>query len=304
MKNSPVVSVCIVTYQHEKFIRDTINSALMQKTNFEFEIVIGEDCSKDNTRKICEEYAEEYTKKINLLPSEKNWGMIPNFIRTLENCKGKYVALCEGDDYWTDPFKLQKQVDFLEKNIKFGGIANNSNVLFDNGKLYPFGIRKSRTLKMKEIVRCRQFATGSLLFRNNLKIPTAFSKLIACDTPLFILIQSNAPIYYENKITSVYRRGKQGITATFTSEKNKQSFIEYNQALDKFTHYNYSKIFKRNIKGLTSNYNKTIIINRIINIIDTLIFKLYLKISFSKHYFHFDLEGLSAIQKIYYRIIK
>jgi glycosyltransferase involved in cell wall biosynthesis len=300
------VSVLVITYNHEKFIQQCLESILKQKCSFKLEIIVSNDCSSDNTNNniLCVINNSDSSNLIKYYNHTENKGMKNNFIWTLNQCKGKYIAICEGDDYWTDPLKLQKQVDFLEENINFGGIANNSYVLLDNGKLYPFGIRKSRKLKMKEIVRCRQFATGSLLFRNNLKIPAIFSKLIAGDTPLFIFIQTKAPIYYDDRITSVYRRGQQGITATFTSEKNKQSLIEYNKALDTFTNYKYSKIFKRNIKNIALSQNKTSIINRFLKVIDAFIFKLYLKITFSKHYFYFDLEGLSAIQRIYFRIFK
>ena len=101
MKEEVLVSVLIITYNHEKFISETIESALNQRTDFKFEIVIGEDFSTDKTREVCESYKKLNPEVINLLPSKKNWGVIPNFIRTHKECKGKYIALCEGDDYWT-----------------------------------------------------------------------------------------------------------------------------------------------------------------------------------------------------------
>ncbi|MBO1912885.1 glycosyltransferase, partial [Microvirga sp. 3-52] len=90
-----------------------IESFLMQKTNFDFEILIGEDCSTDNTKKIVEGYAEKHPGTIRIITSEKNVGARKNSIRLLENSRGKYIAECEGDDYWTDPYKLQKQVDYM-----------------------------------------------------------------------------------------------------------------------------------------------------------------------------------------------
>mgnify|MGYP001248218371 CR=1 FL=1 len=117
----PLVSVHMITYNHEKYIAQAIEGVLMQKTNFLFELVIGEDCSTDSTRVICKEYADRYPNIIKLLPDAgKNLGMMENAIRTTMACTGKYIALCEGDDYWTDPYKLQKQVDFLEAHNDYG----------------------------------------------------------------------------------------------------------------------------------------------------------------------------------------
>jgi len=117
--NHPLVSVCMITYNHEPFIRQCIDGVLMQKTNFPFFLVIGEDYSTDNTRGVCEDYFHLYPQQIKLLPSDRNLGIIPNFIRTIEACDSKYIAFCEGDDYWTDPLKLQKQVDFFGRESGF-----------------------------------------------------------------------------------------------------------------------------------------------------------------------------------------
>ena len=100
----------------ENFIKDAIEGILMQKTSFPIELIIGEDCSTDNTRKIVEDYEEKYPNLIFAQYSEKNLGMMNNFFNVLQAAVGKYIALCEGNDYWTDPLKLQKQVYFLEEN--------------------------------------------------------------------------------------------------------------------------------------------------------------------------------------------
>ena len=120
MNSDKLVSICMITYNHEKYIAQAIEGILMQNFEFQVELVIGEDNSKDNTRKICDDYAKKYPQIIRLLPTAVNLGMMPNFVRTLKECKGKYIALCEGDDYWSDPFKLQKQFDFLEANEDYG----------------------------------------------------------------------------------------------------------------------------------------------------------------------------------------
>ncbi|MDF1549683.1 MAG: glycosyltransferase, partial [Bacteroidales bacterium] len=127
------LSVCMITYNHEKYIGQAIEGVLMQKTNFDIELLIGEDFSNDNTRNICMGYKNKYPDKIKLLLREKNIGMMRNFIQTLNTCKGKYIALCDGDDYWTDPLKLQKQVDFLEANPEYALCYHRVNILTHNG---------------------------------------------------------------------------------------------------------------------------------------------------------------------------
>lgn len=124
-----MVSVCMITYNHENFVSQAIESVLMQRTNFVFELVIGDDCSTDRTREIVNEYYKKYPKIIKLRLPEKNLGMQLNFIENLNACNGKYIALCEGDDYWTDPYKLQKQVDFLEANPEYGLVHTGANVV-------------------------------------------------------------------------------------------------------------------------------------------------------------------------------
>lgn len=121
---NPLVSVCIQTYQHEDYIKECLDSIINQKTSFQFEVLLGEDASDDSTRAICISYAKSYPNKIRLFLHHRenniSIGNRPsgrfNFLYNLHNAKGKYIALCEGDDYWTDPYKLQKQVDYMESH--------------------------------------------------------------------------------------------------------------------------------------------------------------------------------------------
>lgn len=126
----PLVSVCMITYNHEPYIRQAIEGVMMQQTDFLFELVIGEDCGADATRVICEEYQAQYPAKIRLLPATGNKGVIGNFFATINAATAKYIAFCEGDDYWTDPDKLQRQVDFLEANPDYGLVYTEVDFLF------------------------------------------------------------------------------------------------------------------------------------------------------------------------------
>jgi glycosyltransferase involved in cell wall biosynthesis len=127
------VSACIITYNQEDYIVQCLEGALSQIVDFEYEIVIGEDKSTDRTLEICKFYADKYPDKIRLIHREKNLGVIGNWTKTLKECSGDYLALCEGDDYWTDPLKLQKQVDFLEQNKEYIACQHNRELLYNDG---------------------------------------------------------------------------------------------------------------------------------------------------------------------------
>ena len=109
----PLVSVCMTTYNHERYIAQAIESVLRQQTDFAVEVVVGEDYSTDTTLAICREYEAKYPDRVRVVASERNIGMHANYRRTIEACRGEYVAMCDGDDWFSDPNKLQLQVDKL-----------------------------------------------------------------------------------------------------------------------------------------------------------------------------------------------
>jgi glycosyltransferase involved in cell wall biosynthesis len=124
----PLVSVKMITYNHAPYIAQAIEGILIQKTNFPIELVIGEDCSTDGTREIVFEYQKKYPDIIRVITSEQNVGMKKNGYRTMKACRGKYIAFCEGDDYWTHPEKLQKQVDHMESHPECGLVYSSYDV--------------------------------------------------------------------------------------------------------------------------------------------------------------------------------
>ncbi|MDD3430102.1 MAG: glycosyltransferase family 2 protein [Oscillospiraceae bacterium] len=124
MTNELMVSVAVITYRQEQYIRRALDSILAQQVNFKYEIVIGEDKSPDNTREILAEYAARYPDMIRVLPRPENLGASRNIYDVYTRCNGKYIANLEGDDYWTDPKKLQLQVDFLEQNPQYIGTTH------------------------------------------------------------------------------------------------------------------------------------------------------------------------------------
>ena len=124
----PVVSVCMITYNHAPFIAKSIEGVLQQRSEYPFELVIGEDCSTDGTREIVERYQRLHPDVIRVITSEKNVGSLKNAVRARKACRGKYIAFCEGDDYWHHPEKLQKQVAYMENHPECGLVCSNYDV--------------------------------------------------------------------------------------------------------------------------------------------------------------------------------
>jgi glycosyltransferase involved in cell wall biosynthesis len=225
MENKPIVSVCMITYAHGPFIATAIESVLMQKTNFPFELVIGEDDGPDNTRAICEVYAQEYPDIIRLLPYEKNMGNHPNFIRTLYNCTGKYIALLEGDDYWTDPNKLQKQVDLMATDQSLAFTFHNVHILQNNnvsGQVYPG--ERQHVVTIKETLNHDYFQTCSVLFRSDLlfSIPRAEAKKwIYNDITLYCMLlrEKGLRAQYIPEVMGTYRIHPGGVWSMANIQK-------------------------------------------------------------------------------------
>jgi len=162
----------MITFNQEKFIAQAIESALMQHANFKYEIVIGEDYSTDRTRDIVLEYQEKYSDRIKLLLQGKNVGMHKNFVDTYYACRGKYIALLEGDDYWTDAHKLQKQVDFLENNPNFSICFHNMQIIYANEPHLNriSNVKQKRITNIKTLARGNYIFTASCIFRKNFSV--------------------------------------------------------------------------------------------------------------------------------------
>jgi glycosyltransferase involved in cell wall biosynthesis len=209
--NDITVSIFILTYNQEQFIAQTIESILLQKTNFSFQLVIGEDCSTDATRIICEKYARDFGGKIKLLPSlKKNIGLIANYMRTIKECDGKYIAICDGDDYWIDENKLQKQVDFLGKNLDYSIVFTKMKRLFSNGEFKEMIVENQKNCTTFEDLIFNNFIPSvTVLFKNNQKnekIPSWLIHFPYGDWPTYLwTIKDEGKIHFLDEVTAVYR---------------------------------------------------------------------------------------------------
>lgn len=204
------LSVVMITYNHERYIRQALDSVLMQDVDFDYEIVVGEDCSTDCTRTTLLEYSERYPGKLRVLLREKNIGAIPNFFSTIETCHSQYIALLEGDDYWTDPRKLRTQVDFLEANPDFAVCFHNALGRFEGGGKPDFHYVRAdqmETMELEDLLQENVIPTCSAVFRGGLvrPFPTWVYGLKMGDYPLHILNAQYGKIAYLNETMSVYR---------------------------------------------------------------------------------------------------
>ena len=204
------VSVCMITYNQEIYIAQAIESVMMQEADFDYELVIGEDCSIDKTREICMAYQAKYPDKIRLMLHEKNLGMMQNFVRTHHACTGQYIALLDGDDYWTSPNKLAKQVDFLDHHSECAICFHNARVINEDGSRPPSNFcppDQKKISNLQDLLLSNFVPTCSAMFRRSLfgKFPEWFSTLGLGDWPLHILNAQYGQVAYINETLGVYR---------------------------------------------------------------------------------------------------
>lgn len=227
--NDILVSIDCITYNHEKYIAEAIESFLMQKTNFKYEILIHDDASTDGTQEIIKEYYEKYPDIIKpLLQRENQYSRGVNEIGYIFNhgrAKGKYVAVCEGDDYWTDCNKLQRQVDYMESHPQCGLCFHAAEKVNDRGGridlIRPY--YENCISPMEDIILGGGgfMATNTILYRKSVvdNAPDFYLNAPVSDYPLQILSGSKNYAYYINEVMSVYRFGVPGSWSRRMSEK-------------------------------------------------------------------------------------
>ncbi|QKJ64805.1 glycosyltransferase [Flavobacterium sp. M31R6] len=216
MKENLKVSVCMITYGHEKYIREAIEGILMQECDFEVELILANDCSPDSTDKVIQNILENHPKRswIKYFNHKENLGMMPNFIFALGQCSGNYVAMCEGDDYWITKDKLQKQVDILEENKKVGLVYTNVKYFIQNKEQFVdiparFAAEQSEVIPMMLKSKFIEFATT--VFRKAIldKVLTILEKelenKVIGDTRILLETLHNSSLYFLNETTTVYR---------------------------------------------------------------------------------------------------
>lgn len=263
-----LVSVCCITYNQEQYIREAIEGFLMQKTNFKYEVIIRDDASTDATANIIREYEEKYPDIIKPIYEETNKGVNElNFVlkNLFEKAQGKYIALCEGDDFWISEYKLQKQVDYLERNPECSFCFHDADILymknmkkeryFNSKRTYKEYISKNGNYDASNIhlFGLGGAPTASFMFRrdNALEFPKWYFNACCGDLPIKLLMTSYGYAHYIDEILSVYRKDT-GISITDQWAKEQANNIEKAKKLknkvikilddfDKFTNYKYKK---------------------------------------------------------------
>lgn len=208
----PLVSVCMISYNHKKFIRQAIEGVLMQDTNFEYELVISDDCSPDNTGDEIQACIDSHPNgnRIKYFQHQVNLGGLPNILFAFDKCDGKYIAICEGDDYWTDPNKLQKQIDFLEANEDYAMCCHNAMIIYEDKSYQPRIFSKIDTdtdFDMAQIVSDWVIPTASMVIRSKFikPLPDWVKNIYSIDFTLALLLMSKGKIHFFAASQSVYR---------------------------------------------------------------------------------------------------
>jgi glycosyltransferase involved in cell wall biosynthesis len=252
-QNDPLVSIFMITYNHEKFIAKAIESVLMQKTNFQVKLFIGEDFSTDKTRDICLAYKTRYPEKIDLILNNYNLGAILNAKQVYKSCinsGAKYIAMLEGDDYWTDIDKLQKQVDFLDANEEYSMCFHDADVINKKGFLRKFnGINKDRDFNLIDLTQSNFISSASVVFRkkNIEKFPDFFEQLQVGDWGFHLLNAEKGKIRYFKDCMSVYRQHDGGIWSSLNHKEMVLKGVELMKQLDKCFDYKYHEYFQKGI---------------------------------------------------------
>ena len=238
----------MITYNHEDYISQAIDSVLTQKTNFDFQLIIGEDCSQDKTREIVINYQKKYPQIIRLLLANKNQGMMCNWTNLLQSARGQYLAVLEGDDYWADDHKLQKQVDFLDKHPDYSLCFHSVEAFYqdqpDQTYLIP---SKTKNFNFKSLLQQNFIAACSVMYRHGLvKIPGWLLSLNIGDWPYHLLYASQGKIGFINQVMARYRRHSNSYCSQ-PKVKNFQDIIEFYQVIDRHFDHKYHLIIKHMI---------------------------------------------------------
>ncbi|WP_313893765.1 glycosyltransferase [Psychrobacillus sp.] len=255
-----MVSINCVTYNHENHIAKAIESFLMQKTNFDFEILIHDDASSDNTPEIIKEYATKYPGKINIIYQTENQYSKGKRIFSLNALRatGKYIAICEGDDYWISPYKLQKQVDYMEQNSNCSLCVHAGNIMNSlTGEIIKphHDYFENKYFSVEEVIKGAgaNFLTNSMFYRAEYKddSPSFLTNAPVGDYPLAINLALKGDVYYINEILSAYNVNVENSWTNRVSNNRSKRISHYYkllnmyEELDAYTKYHYKKTIRK-----------------------------------------------------------
>lgn len=263
-RKKPLVSVNVATYQHHNYIKNCLDGILMQRCDFDYEVIIGEDQSTDGTREICIEYAEKFPDKIRLFLRDRKLSQYYeegryvtrfNGIWLRMSSRGKYIAICEGDDYWTDPYKLQMQVDFLQKNTEYGLVFTDADCLIEDTNLLIPAYDKTYGRKIPEgdvfelLLYDNPYKTCTSLFRKDLidQIELAANPRFKMgDLVMWLTIAHKSKVGYIQNSTSVYRI-RNNSASHFTNLLSHKRFLKGRYRISLYFSNTYKVDFSRTL---------------------------------------------------------
>ena len=251
-----IVSICCITYNQENYIKQTIESFLMQEVNFKYEIIIHDDASTDNTPFIIKEYQLKYPHLIKpIYQTENQYSKGVSVLSlVMQKSVGKYIAICEGDDFWIDPLKLQKQVEYLQSNYDCTLVTHAAIMVDRNGhklkrKIQPYS--ESRVCDIRDIIMGDGgfFSTNSMVFKSELgkALPTFYYNSPVRDYPLTIFLSLKGNVYYINEEMSAYRvisKGSWSAKNLFNKERAVQHLVKINKMLDEANEYSNGAVYR------------------------------------------------------------
>jgi glycosyltransferase involved in cell wall biosynthesis len=280
LPKKPKVSICVITYQHEDYFEKCMESILQQKVNFDYEIIIGEDHSPDQTPNIVKKYAELFPEKIKAYVRPENIGAKFNFLHCFFDCTGEYIVHIEADDYFTDDNKLQTQIDFLDDNLNVSACFHNAQIIFEDDTNREAVFINSKNQKV--LTETKDFfveketwfmATASVMMRRKYveSLPEWFLECKSGDIPLYVILAEKGPIAYINKIMSVYRKNLNG--QSYTDNIQSLNFINNRiymySKVNEYTQYKYVNLLKPILTeyyllAISCRENKSYLIKKII----------------------------------------
>lgn len=255
---APLVDVNLITYNHEKFVAQAIDSVLAQRTNFAYRLIVGDDCSTDNTQAIVRRYVAQYPDRIAIFFDSEHRGLRSKDragLKVLGLSTAKYVAWLDGDDYWTDPHKLQKQVDVLEGNPDAAICFHNVSTFQQDGNREPENLcppDQKQVSTLEDLLRGNFIPSCSTMFRRAAvgTLPEWYFNLKMGDWPLYILMAQHGAIHYINEVMAAYRVHGGGSWSPRDRSHHDVNFLQLLDYADR--HFNFK--YKRAIDATKSRY--------------------------------------------------
>jgi glycosyltransferase involved in cell wall biosynthesis len=244
------ISVIVTSYDHERYIKQCLDSILDQKGNFNLEIILGDDCSPDNTNEILRQYSETYPHTFKMMPKQDNMGVTKNLKRCLDACNGDFIAICEGDDYWTDEYKLQKQMEFLEEHKDYSMCFSSFMFFYEEeNKFLPFSDQISLNkdvITTEDLIQINYIGNFSCcMYRTDVvrKLPKEIFDVFTVDWMFNMTCGEIGKIGFIKDCMSIYRKHSDGAWSGKSDAEQIQTALILTDIYDQLLDYKYHNLF-------------------------------------------------------------